>query len=127
MAPPGISQHGIFNMESSTSGYMGASISFPLELASGPSWVEVPPGGPNPDPTHCPGTVDAPSAASGYLCLYDKSIYNASPIGTPNNYVAVSNVDLDSNRASPFGARLTAYAASSSQAQVEGAWAVTAP
>jgi hypothetical protein len=125
MAPSGLTQRGLFNLEDTeTAGQFFASdISFPLELASAPKPVVVPHGGPNPDPTHCPGTVDAPSAAPGYLCLYVAYTQNSI---TANTNPSVYNVDAQGG-ASPFGARIETAAQSTGIAYVEGSWAVTAP
>jgi hypothetical protein len=120
MAPSGITQRGLFDVagDAAAGSFFGASISFPLELASGPIVVEVPWGGPNPDPTHCPGSADAPAAAGGYLCLYDRIVDNVTqPTGTN---LQVQDVDGNGGTASPFGARLTARAASSGRGLVGG-------
>jgi collagen triple helix repeat protein len=53
-----------------------ASISFTVPLESpieGSKAIFIPAGGPNPDPTNCSGSVEAPKAASGYLCVYAHS------------------------------------------------------
>jgi len=125
MAPPGITQHGLFNVlgYQTAGGLIGGSISFPLELAAAPiGAVEVPYLGTNPDPAHCSGTPDAPTAAAGYLCLYDRFASNA---GSGANLQLV-NVD-DHAGASPFGVGLIAQATATGEVQVEGSWAVTAP
>jgi hypothetical protein len=127
IAPSGLTQRGLFNLEASEGApgsFFGASISFPLELASAPKPVVVPPEGPNPDPAHCPGTVDAPSAAPGYLCLYDAFALNSA--GTANANPSVYNIDGQGG-ASPFGAKIETTAENTGLAYVEGSWAVTAP
>jgi len=126
-APAGSTQRGLYNVDGyEVSGqFLGGSISFPLELTSEPKWVEVPFGGPNPDATHCPGTVEAPSAAPGYLCLYDEFVSNVTtPTGTN---LQVQNVNGFGGTVSPFGARLVARANATGEVIVEGSWAVTAP
>jgi hypothetical protein len=125
-ASSGLTQRGVFNLEAleGAGDFFGASISFPLELASAPKPVVVPAGGPNPDPAHCPGTVDAPSAAPGYLCLYDAFAANSS--GTASTNPSVYSIDGQVG-ASPFGAKIETTAVSTALAYVEGSWAVTAP
>jgi len=125
MAPSGLTQRGFFNLEDTESAgqFFASAISFPLELSSAPKPVVVPHGGPNPDPTHCPGTVDAPTAAPGYLCLYDAYSFNSA---TANTNPSVYNVDAVGG-ASPFGARIETAAQTTGVAYVEGSWAVTAP
>jgi hypothetical protein len=117
----------LFNVDGyeTAGGFVGSSISFPLELASAPKWVEVPLGGPNPSPTDCPGTPDAPAAAPGYLCLYDRISGDVYSVSGAN--LQVQDVDGDSGTVSPFGARLSAEADQTGEVEVEGSWAVTAP
>lgn len=124
-APSGITQRGFFYISGYATEAMATSITFPLKLSASPTAVEVPWAAPNPDPTHCPGTVDAPSAAPGYLCVYD---------GTPTNVAQtqwggyLQIVDADGHGgASPFGAALTARVASTGSIDFPGSWAVTAP
>jgi hypothetical protein len=135
LAPSGITQRGLFDLEGeegNANTVFTTGISFPLELASDPTAVEVPPGGPSPDPAHCAGTVDAPSAAPGYLCLYDKYAYNVTtgPSSIYSTYVGVQNVDNLGSHGSAFGARLYAEPFANQpgvDAGVAGSWAVTAP
>jgi hypothetical protein len=126
MAPSGSTQTGLFNLDGyeTVGNFIGGSVSFPLELASAPKWVEIP-WGTNPDPTDCPGTVDAPAAAPGYLCLYDRISGNVDPSGGLN--LQVQDVDGYAGTASRFGARLSTRAQATGEVEVEGSWAVTAP
>ncbi len=126
-APSGITQYGLFNVDGyETAGnFIGGSISFPLELASAPKWVEVPFGGTNPNPTACPGTADAPAAAPGYLCLYDRISGNVLLSSGFN--LQVQDVDGYAGTVSRFGARLSTRASTTGEVEVEGSWAVTAP
>ena len=105
--------------------FLGSSISFPLELSSAPKWVEIPFGVTNPDPAHCPGTAESPSAAPGYLCIYDRIVGN--DFSSDGNRLQVSDINGDGGTVSPFGARITARATSNGEVEVEGSWAVTAP
>jgi hypothetical protein len=109
---------------------LDTSITFALELSTGTKVVEVPAGVPNPDPTHCPGSPGAPSAAPGYLCLYDMLAYNVKQV-IPGEYLQVHDIGLHIGQASPFGAFLVAGPDSAGVAQgyidISGSWAVTAP
>ncbi len=126
-APSGVTQYGLFNVDGyETAGnFIGGNISFPLELASAPKWIEVPFSGTNPNPTACPGTADAPAAAPGYLCLYDRISGNVSPSSGLN--LQVQDVDGYAGTVSRFGARLSTRASATGEVEVEGSWAVTAP
>jgi hypothetical protein len=88
--------------------------------------VEVPNGVPNPDPTHCPGSPEAPSAAPGYFCLYDKGEYNVGQ-HIPGEYLQVHDIDARLSDASPFGAYLVAVPENPGALDIIGSWAVTAP
>jgi hypothetical protein len=67
--------------------------------------VEVRNDVPNPNPTHCPGSPQAPSAAPGYLCLYDRHEANVGQ-AVPPEYLQVDDTDERFGHASPFAARL---------------------
>jgi len=126
-AESGLTQRGFFDLEGYTTYVgLGTSITFPLELSASPTVVEVPYGVPNPDPTHCPGSPEAPSAAPGYLCLYDKLEVNVGQFDPPD-YLQVLDVDNRYGGASPFGARLVAVPQSPGAIFIDGSWAVTAP
>jgi hypothetical protein len=125
-APSGSTQRGFFRMSGYTGVELGTSITFPLELSASPKVVEVPNGVPNPDPTHCPGSPQAPSAAPGYLCLYDQFEQNVGQ-AVPGENVQVNN-DGTFGVASPFGAQLAVVPQNlPGQVIIQGAWAVTAP
>jgi hypothetical protein len=125
IAPSGLTQRGLFDVEGydNPPNLTGGGISFPFELTSAPKVVEVPSGATNPDPTHCSGTPDQPTAAPGFLCLYDRTYHNV--VAPPAPLVA-ENVD-GSFGASPFGVWLNVEAATTGVVFVEGSWAVTAP
>ena len=71
--------------------------------------------------SECPGTVNAPTALAGNLCVYEGSSGNASEvlIGDP--------VSGRSPGTSRFGATLSAVGGFDSNFSVTGSWAVTAP
>jgi hypothetical protein len=97
--------------DTNTGGFIDeAAISFQVPLAQAPTAEFVPDGGP---PTaHCPGSVDAPLAAPGFLCFYAN-----------DEQLNVASLDM---RTSKFGARFFALAGLGDY-EVEGTWAVTAP
>jgi len=101
-----------------------ASISFTIPLA-GPLdeahvvYVPIPDGPPvtnNPDPTHCAGSATAPSAASGYLCVYEGFNGNLSSAG-------IAKVD-NTGGADRSGAVLPFFGTGESTIAI-GSWAVT--
>jgi hypothetical protein len=124
-APSGSTQRGFFDIDGyETTRNLGTSITFALELSASSTAVEVPNGVPNPDPTHCPGSPQAPSAAPGYLCLYDLFKLNVDQL-FPGEYLQVSD-GASLGHASPFGALLTIVPQSTGEVIIQGSWAVTA-
>jgi hypothetical protein len=70
--------------------------SFPVPFATAPPlWAYVPDGTTDPN---CPGTVEAPEAHPGYVCIYEQFRAGANP--------AVVSPSAQSNGASRFGAGL---------------------
>ena len=125
-APSGFTQRGFFDIAGDTDGRtLATSIAFPLELSASPTVVEVPNGVPNPDPTHCPGSPQAPSAAPGYLCVYDLSETSVRQVFA-GEYLQVTD-DNGLGHASPFGAQLFVVPQNPGYAEIDGSWAVTAP
>ena len=128
VAPSGVTMTGMFDIEgyALSSGVLGEPINFPLSLSAPPMVVEVPWSQPNPDPAHCGGSPDAPTAAPGYLCVYDRGSAN---INAPPGCIWVCVQDIEANEpaANVFGARFLTRAASTGYARAQGTWAVTAP
>lgn len=125
-APSGFTQRGFFDIAGDTDGRnLSTSIAFPLELSASPTVVEVPNGVPSPDPTHCPGSPQAPSAAPGYLCLYDLSEMSVRQVFA-GEYLQVTDGNA-LGHASPFGAELAVVPQNPGYAEIDGSWAVTAP
>jgi hypothetical protein len=118
---------GLFNIDGYevAGGELGTGISFPFELSAPPAAaIEVPFGGINPDPTHCPGSPDSPTAAPGYLCVYDRGAVNAQAGCQTDLCIAdVSSHGTTSN----FGAQIWTVAKATGHVAVVGSWAVTAP
>ena len=129
LAPSGSTQRGAFAVDgyaAATGSFVRSSISYPLQLSAEPLEVEVPYGGTNPDPAHCGGTPQAPGAARGYLCLYDRASSNVSVGGSGSN-VQVSDVDGFGATTNVWGGELITRAAATGSVSVTGSWAVTAP
>jgi hypothetical protein len=107
------------NTRPSSNGLADESISFGYELTSAPTLHIVKAG--TTAPSECPGTVDSPEAAPGYLCVYESDSGN---LATNRTYPASLNV----NRT---GANLFAYSAFNSSTSADmsfwtyGTWAVT--
>ena len=108
------------NVPAGGSGAVQASISFPLPLTSSPLAEVIQTGG---SPTaHCPGNVNAPSAARGYLCVYisEREHFNA---GTAQTYSSTAAGEYT------HGAVVFVSPSTSPPVYVSfgGTWAVTAP
>jgi hypothetical protein len=94
------------------------SISFPTPLASTPTPTYVPSGSTT---ANCTGSVGAPSAAPGYLCLYEGGHADLGGV----NIVDPRN---GGGGASPYGAGVwISSGGTAATAFVDGTWAVTAP
>jgi hypothetical protein len=127
-APSGSTQRGSFGVEGyahAAGDEMESTISYPLELSAAPIAVEVPRSGTNPDPAHCPGTAEAPTAARGYLCLYDR--FSGNVFQATGSNLQVGNVEGVGGTTNPWGGRIIALASAAGTVDVEGSWAVTAP
>ncbi len=127
-APSGSTQRGSFVVEGyahAADDEVASSISYPLELSAAPTEVEVPRGGTNPDPAHCPGTAEAPTAARGYLCIYDR--FSGDVFEALGSNLQVGNVDGVGGTTNEWGGRMIALASAAGTVDVEGSWAVTAP
>jgi hypothetical protein len=127
--PVGSTETGMFAGTGTTGATDNASlllapISFDIPLSAaldGAHAVFVPTGGPNPDSTHCGGSVDAPTAASGYLCVYE-AVRNVGGAGT----LTPAGV-LDSSLSPGAGTTgaVVAYTGFADGNFVTGTWAVT--
>lgn len=127
VAPSGSTQRGTFTLDGyQTAGnFIGTGISYPLQLSAAPIVAEVPFSGTNPDPTHCPGTPEAPTAARGHLCIYDR--FSGNVLQTTGTNLQVADVDGFGGTTNVWGGRLVARALATGTVDVEGSWAVTAP
>jgi hypothetical protein len=127
IAPSGITQIGVINAagEATAAGQYVASqaVSFPLQLASAPTVVQVPWGSSN---AHCPGTTAAPAANPGYLCIFIRGDSNVAQAIAGNDFYPQEPGNLNYGAGS-FGVLLTAESNASGVVEVVGSWAVTAP
>jgi hypothetical protein len=83
--PPGATETGAWSIyvEGSTQEYERTAVSFNVPLDAVPTWEIIPPPpADNPDPVHCPGTVQDPKAAGGWICFYAEELFHASLIAT---------------------------------------------
>jgi hypothetical protein len=94
-----------------------ASISFPIPLATAPTATIVSSG----TTAACPGSVTAPAAAPGQLCVYEGGGENVGEIGT------YDPVNGDGGGASEYGAGLAIDSEGVGNFFSDGTWAVTAP
>jgi hypothetical protein len=114
--PSGKTLRGHFGQEGyeATGAQLQTTFSFIFTLPSNPTAVLVPVGGPNPDPAHCPGSVASPSAAPGFLCLYERQRGQADP-----DIVSVDRYGFEVALEATNGTATFTYSL--------GTWAVTAP
>jgi hypothetical protein len=120
--PSGQTETGVFFAHGTTpvseSAYQAAaSISFPVPLASAPTPSIVPSG----STANCPGSVSAPAAAAGYLCLY---VGASADVGNDAVYDPYGG---NGGTASRYGAGFIVNSAGAGNFYVDGTWAVTAP
>jgi hypothetical protein len=118
--PSGATLRGVFNVdfEPDAAGEIdGDWISFGMRLPSKPAVVvqqiDAPP------TTNCPGTMLAPEAAPGFLCIYKFAEYSSE--------LFVCDLDCNPDIAEPYGALIYVHSTTVNRAYVEGSWAVTAP
>jgi hypothetical protein len=118
--PSGQTLRGWFNLDTVASGtnqINGSAIAFGFTLATAPAAQIIPAGGPT--TAQCAGSVTAPSAAGGYLCLYESGTSNVSSFAVCNS--------VNCPAAAAFGAELFAHSTGTGRFFVDGTWAVTAP
>ena len=119
--PAGQTLRGWFNLDTVAAGanqLNGGSISFGFNLASAPTVQIVPVGGPT--TAQCGGSVAAPSAAPGYLCLYESSLQNVTSLAVCNS------AGTCGPSANSFGGELFVDSTAAGRFFADGAWAVTA-
>jgi hypothetical protein len=110
--PAGVTLKGWFNLDTVAAApaqFNGGSISFGLSVAAAPIVTIIPVGGPATG--LCPGSVAAPTAARGYLCLYESSTQNNA------GFAAVGT--------NAVGTELFIHSTAAGRFFVDGTWAVT--
>lgn len=109
--PEGATETGVYSFHGLAENVQtGVSLSFNIPLAAKLDDNNIIYGPPGTDPVNCPGTVEKPTAASGFLCIYEAFIENASISATLN--FGVSGVGLR-------------FIASADVGIGQGSWAVT--
>jgi hypothetical protein len=104
----------------STGGGGESSISFPIPLASAPAANMIASG--QPSTTACPGSVTAPTASAGELCIYEGYHYNESGH-------EIVDPETGNYGADRYGAAIYVEPGSTAgeNGWSDGSWAVTAP
>jgi hypothetical protein len=143
--PSGVTEKGVWSLtayqgeeaasngeEIETEGQWNVPVTFPTSLAAGLDanhvrYVPIPNGPPvenNPDPIHCSGSAENPTAASGYLCVYEAEISEIiAPQAVPIHPVGKSGIGTD-----PFGFRISFIVTGvkeEPEGNARGTWAVT--
>ena len=120
--PSGRTETGVFNAAATTSGdgvgdIASSAISFAIPLASAPTPTIVQAG----TTAGCQGSVTAPTAAPGALCIYVGSQANVAQIFAESPYTALGGT------ASQYGAAVVLDSEAPGNFYSTGTWAVTAP
>jgi hypothetical protein len=125
ISPPKLTQRGVFDLQGyGTSGStVAGDISFPLALSAAPIVDEQPNGQTD---SHCTGNPGAPTAAPGYLCIYERQDGNDRNTGD-QGALFIEDPSLLHDGAAPFGALMSYTLTTTGTGYVFGSWAVTAP
>jgi hypothetical protein len=139
--PAGVTLRGaaVASLVSPTIGnsFTGNGISFGgAQLAARPVAHIIPPG--SPSSAACPGTVEAPEAASGNLCVYvaltvpagEGTVIVIDPtrialFGVNYNLKTAKDMTFEDGTVARFGFMFAYSQATTSSAQLQGSWAVT--
>lgn len=127
--PSGASETGAWAMFASAPGFMEVTISFPIPLAAAleESHVEALEVGQT--SAHCPGSVEAPSAEPGYLCVYQTE--NAEMVGVVPAIIKPGTTFVEQGEGKGKGAGVAGAklfnGGKAAAARDNGSWAVTAP
>lgn len=96
----------------------GGSISFALQTASAPTVQVIPVGGPKTGA--CGGSVAHPSAAAGFVCVYESTQSNVASVDICSSAGCTATPSAD-----PFGAEVSVHSAGAGRFSLDGTWAVT--
>ena|SRR5690349_11644998 len=102
------------------SGFAQADITFSPPLATAPTGHFVQKS--TSPPAECPGTIDAPAAMPGHLCIYEALRTNINVDGFSDPLTGMTGSVVR-----PFGVLVGARAQSTGDFLSAGSWAVTAP
>jgi hypothetical protein len=96
----------------------GGSISFALQTASAPTVQIIPVGGAK--TAACGGSVAHPSAAAGFMCVYESTQSNVASVDICSSAGCTATPSAD-----PFGAEVSVHSAGTGRFSLDGTWAVT--
>jgi hypothetical protein len=116
--PAGVTLRGVFNLDTVATvpdQINGGAISFNVSLANVPA-VSISRVGGAPTAA-CPGSVSAPAAAPGNLCIYELTISNNHNPTTDGGFFAINTT--------AFGTELFFHSDVADRFFVDGTWAVT--
>jgi hypothetical protein len=123
--PSGVSERGVWSVVTTAGGSgesSAANISFPIALASNPTAHYVPLG--SAPPSGCSGTVTAPAAAPGNLCVFERfSAINLTQL----NFYNPENGSETATASGQTGDLVVFVSNGAGTAQAAGTWAVAAP
>jgi hypothetical protein len=126
IAPSGSTQKGeiaVTAYADQAAEYAGSqALTFPLQLSAAPTVVQVPYQTTN---VNCPGTVAAPTAQPGYLCIYVRNDSNVHQANAGDDFYPTNAAQ--GYGADTYGVVLKADSAAVGLIQIFGSWAVTAP
>jgi hypothetical protein len=117
--PAGATETGSFEADATATtlgDIAGASISFATPLATAPTPNLVASG----STSACPGSLTAPSATPGNLCIYEGSQGDVAEINVYNP------VNDQAGTSSPYGAGVVVNSGGAGNMYIGGTWAVTA-
>ncbi len=122
-AGSGALMRGSFSTAGDAAGLAGTwnmtTISWPVPLSSAPTGHIIPVGGPV--PAGCSGTVSAPDASPGHLCVFQVGATNV------NNQSFCSPITGGCGGPSRFGVNYQAFSTADGSWYSHGTWAVRAP
>ena len=119
--PHGQTLRGWLNIDTVAAGanqIEGGSISFALQTANAPTVQIIPTGGPT--TAACAGSVAHPSAAAGFMCVYESPLSNVASVDICSSAGCTATPSAD-----PFGAEVSVHSAGAGRFSLAGTWAVT--
>jgi len=89
-----------------------------LQTANAPTVQVIPTGGPT--TAACAGSVAHPSAAAGFMCVYESPLSNVASVDICSSAGCTATPSAD-----PFGAEVSVHSAGAGRFSLAGTWAVT--